>query len=351
MIRLMGDKIEARRAMAEVGLPVLPGSPDAIESEAEALKLAREIGFPVIVKASAGGGGRGMRIVRSEAELGQALETASTEAAAAFKDGSVYIERYVEQPRHIEIQVLADEYGDCIHLGERECSIQRRHQKLMEEAPSPVLTSELRQQMGEAAVAACKQLGYSSAGTVEFLLDSSGRFYFMEMNTRIQVEHPVTEMVTLADIVRNQIRIAEGEPLGYAQEDLLIVGHAIECRINAENPETFAPSPGVITAFNLPGGPGVRVDTFVYSGYRVSPFYDSMIAKIIVHARTRELAIARMKRALEAMVIEGIKTTIPLHLKIMDDPKFRAGEISTNFMEYFLTKNTRKNGGELATRA
>ena len=342
VIRLMGDKIEARRAMKEAGLPVLPGSAEAISSEEEGLKLAREIGYPVIVKASAGGGGRGMRIVRTEQELGQALKTASTEAAAAFKDGSVYIERYIEQPRHIEIQVLGDEYGECIHLGERECSIQRRHQKLMEEAPSPVLTKELRERMGNAAVAACKKLGYSSSGTVEFLLDANGEFYFMEMNTRIQVEHPVTEMVTLADIVRNQIRIAEGEPLGYTQDDLLIVGHAIECRINAENPETFAPSPGVITAFNLPGGPGVRVDTFVYSGYRVSPFYDSLIAKVIVHARTRDLAIARMKRALEAMVIEGIKTTIPLHLKIMDDPRFRAGKISTDFMEYFLARNGRK---------
>ena len=346
VIRLMGDKIEARRAMHEAGLPVLPGSAAAITSEDEGLKLAREIGFPVIVKASAGGGGRGMRIVRSEQELGHALETASNEAAAAFKDGSVYIERYIDQPRHIEIQVLADEYGDCIHLGERECSIQRRHQKLLEEAPSPVLTAELRKTMGEAAVAACKKLGYSSAGTVEFLLDANGKFYFMEMNTRIQVEHPVTEMVTLADIVRNQIRIAEGEPLGYAQDDLMIVGHAIECRINAENPETFAPSPGKISAFNLPGGPGVRVDTYVYSGYTVPSFYDSMIAKVIVHARTRELAIARMKRALEAMVIEGIKTTIPLHLKIMDDPRFRAGDISTSFMEYFLARTDRKNGRE-----
>ncbi|MCA1577238.1 MAG: acetyl-CoA carboxylase biotin carboxylase subunit [Acidobacteria bacterium] len=342
LIRLMGDKIEARRVMHEAGLPVVPGSPDAVTSEEEGLKLAREIGYPLMVKASAGGGGRGMRIVRNENELGKALETASTEAAAAFNNGSVYIERYVEQPRHIEIQVLADEYGDCIHLGERECSIQRRHQKLMEEAPSTVLTPELRQKMGEAAVAACKKLGYASAGTVEFLLDAQNNFYFMEMNTRIQVEHPVTEMVTLADVVRNQIRIAEGEPLGYTQDDVLIVGHAIECRINAENPETFAPSPGTITAFNLPGGPGVRVDTFVYSGYRVSPFYDSLIAKVIVHARTRELAIARMRRALDAMVIEGIKTTIPLHVKIMDDPKFRRGEIDTNFMEYFLTKNSRK---------
>jgi acetyl-CoA carboxylase, biotin carboxylase subunit len=342
IIRLMGDKIEARRTMHEAGLPIVPGSPNGVTSEEEGLKLAKDIGYPVIVKASAGGGGRGMRIVRSEQELGKALETASTEAAAAFNDGTVYIERYLEQPRHIEIQVLADEFGECIHLGERECSIQRRHQKLMEEAPSTVLTPELRKIMGEAAVAACKKLGYSSAGTVEFLLDAQGNYYFMEMNTRIQVEHPVTEMVTLADIVRNQIRIAEGEPLGYTQDDLLIVGHAIECRINAENPETFAPSPGVISAFNLPGGPGVRVDTFVYSGYRVTPFYDSLIAKVIVHARTRELAIARMKRALEAMVIEGIKTTVPLHLKIMDDPRFRAGDIGTDFMEYFLARNGKK---------
>ncbi len=344
VIRLMGDKVEARRAMAGAGLPVLPGSSEPITSEEEGLKLARELGFPVIVKASAGGGGRGMRIVRAERELGPALETASTEAAAAFKDGSVYIERYIEQPRHIEIQVLADEYGNCIHLGERECSIQRRHQKLLEEAPSSVITPELRRQMGEASVEACKKLGYSSAGTIEFLLDQDNKFYFMEMNTRIQVEHPVTEMVTLADIVRNQIRIAEGEPLGYIQDDLLIVGHAIECRINAENPVTFAPSPGLITAFNLPGGPGVRVDTYVYAGYHVPPFYDSLIAKVIVHARTRELAIARMKRALEAMVVEGIKTTIPLHLKIMDDPKFRAGDISTGFMDEFLAQNGQKNG-------
>jgi len=348
VIRLMGDKIEARRVMKEAGLPVVPGSEGAITSEEEGRRLAREIGYPLMVKASAGGGGRGMRIVRSEEELGKALETASTEAAAAFNDGSVYIERYIDHPRHIEIQVLADEYGECIHLGERECSIQRRHQKLMEEAPSTVLTPEMRQTMGEAAVAACKKLGYSSAGTVEFLLDSQGRYYFMEMNTRIQVEHPVTEMVTLADIVRNQVRIAEGEPLGYKQEDMLIVGHAIECRINAENPETFAPSPGTITAFNLPGGPGVRVDTFVYPGYRVSPFYDSLIAKVIVHARTRDLAIARMKRALELMVVEGIQTTIPLHRKIMDDPRFRRGDIGTDFMEYFLARNARKNGSETA---
>jgi acetyl-CoA carboxylase biotin carboxylase subunit len=317
----------------------LPGSESAIESEEEGIKLAREIGFPVIVKASGGGGGRGMRIVYSEDELGHALETASTEAAAAFKNGDVYIERYVERPRHIEIQVMADEHGNCVYLGERECSIQRRHQKLLEEAPSPVVTPELRQQMGEAAVAACKSIGYASAGTFEFLLDQDGRFYFMEMNTRIQVEHPVTEMVTLTDIVRSQIRIAEGDPLGFGQDDVIMVGHAIECRINAESPDTFTPSPGTITTFNLPGGPGVRVDTYVYPGYKVPPFYDSMIAKVIVHARTRELAIARMRRALDAMVVEGIKTTIPLHLKIMDNADFQQGNFSTRFMEEFLPQN------------
>ncbi|HEX8138592.1 MAG TPA: acetyl-CoA carboxylase biotin carboxylase subunit [Pyrinomonadaceae bacterium] len=339
VIRLMGDKVEARRAMQEAGVPILPGSPDPLESEEEALRLAREIGYPVIVKAAAGGGGRGMRIVRSEQELGPALETASNEAAAAFKNGDVYIERYIERPRHIEIQVLADEHGNCIHLGERECTIQRRHQKLLEEAPSPVLSKELRATMGEAAVAACKRIGYSSAGTFEFLLDEDNSFYFMEMNTRIQVEHPVTEMVTLIDIVRSQIRVAQGEELGYAQEDVPIVGHAIECRVNAEHPETFVPSPGLITAFNLPGGPGVRVDTAAYPGYTVPPYYDSMIAKVIVHARTRELAIARMRRALQAMVVEGIKTTIPLHLKIMDDPAFQAGQFSTKFMENFQSNN------------
>jgi acetyl-CoA carboxylase biotin carboxylase subunit len=351
VIRMMGDKVEARRAMQKAGLPILPGSPEPLETEEEALKLAREIGFPVIVKASAGGGGRGMRIVRTEAELGPALETASNEAEAAFKNGDVYIERYIERPRHIEIQVLADEYGECVHLGERECTIQRRHQKLLEEAPSPALSPELRAQMGEAAVRACKEIGYSSAGTMEFLLDEDKRFYFMEMNTRIQVEHPVTEMVTLADIVRNQIRIAEGEHLGYTQSDVVIRGHSIECRVNAENPETFTPSPGLITAFNIPGGPGVRVDTAAYPGYFVPPFYDSMIAKVIVHAPTRELAIARMRRALEAMVVEGIKTTIPLHLKIMDDENFRAGEFSTKFMEDFLSNNGVKGRVDVASLA
>lgn len=339
IIKMMGDKVEARRTMQAAGVPILPGSPEPLEPGDEAVALATKIGFPIIVKAAAGGGGRGMRIVRSEEELFPSLVAASTEAAAAFKNGAVYIERYVERPRHIEIQVLADEHGNCIHLGERECSIQRRHQKLLEEAPSPVLTREMRDKMGAVAVKACKEIGYTNAGTFEFLLDEDDSFYFMEMNTRIQVEHPVTEMVTLADIVRNQIRIAEGEDLGYEQDDLQIVGHSIECRINAEDPVTFTPSPGRITALNLPGGPGVRVDTAVYEGYVVPPYYDSMIAKLIVHARTRELAIARMRRALEAMVVEGIKTTIPLQIKIMNDTDFQTGNFSTKFMERFAVEN------------
>ncbi len=335
VIAMMGDKVEARRTMQAAGVPILPGSPDPIESADEAKRLAREIGFPVIIKAAAGGGGRGMRIVREESELESNLETAQNEALAAFKNGAVYIERYIERPRHIEIQVLADEYGNCIHLGERECSIQRRHQKLLEEAPSPVITVEQREEMGAVAVKACKEIGYSSAGTFEFLLDEDGSFYFMEMNTRIQVEHPVTEMVTLADIVRNQIRIAAGENLQYEQSDVRLVGHSIECRINAEDPVKFTPSPGKITAFNIPGGPGVRVDTAVYPGYVVPPYYDSMIAKLIVHARTRELAIHRMQRALKMMVVEGIKTTIPLHQRIMEDERFQKGDFSTKFMEEF----------------
>jgi acetyl-CoA carboxylase biotin carboxylase subunit len=346
VISMMGDKVEARRAMKEAGLPILPGSPDPLKSEEEATTLAREIGYPIIIKAAAGGGGRGMRIVRTEEELGHAMQTASTEAAAAFKNGDVYIEKYIENPRHIEIQILADEHGHCIHLGERDCSIQRRHQKLIEEAPSPVLTPELREKMGTAAVEACKRVGYSSAGTIEFLLDEDGQFYFMEMNTRIQVEHPVTEMITLADIVRNQIFIAEGSPLWYKQSDVVFVGHSIECRINAEDPRTFAPSPGLITGYNAPGGPGVRLDTAAYPGYYVPPYYDSLIAKLIVHARTREVAIARMRRALEVMVVEGVKTTIPLHRAIMEDPYFRAGEYSTRFMEQFFER--RKNQGGLA---
>ncbi|HMQ04192.1 MAG TPA: acetyl-CoA carboxylase biotin carboxylase subunit [Pyrinomonadaceae bacterium] len=335
VIAMMGDKVEARRTMQAAGVPILPGSPDPIESTDEAAKIAEEIGFPLIIKAAAGGGGRGMRIVRKPEELRGQLETAQAEALAAFKNGAVYIERYIERPRHIEIQVLADEHGNCIHLGERECSIQRRHQKLLEEAPSPVLTPDLREKMGSVAVNACKEIGYANAGTFEFLLDEDGSFYFMEMNTRVQVEHPVTEMVTLADIVRNQIRIASGEDLQYSQEDVQITGHSIECRINAEDPVKFTPSPGRITAFNIPGGPGVRVDTAAYPGYIVPPYYDSMIAKLIVHARTRELAINRMQRALDMMVVEGIKTTIPLHKKIMADKRFQAGDFSTKFMEEF----------------
>jgi acetyl-CoA carboxylase biotin carboxylase subunit len=351
VIRMMGDKVEARRAMKEAGLPILPGSPDPLKSEEEALAVAREIGYPVIIKAAAGGGGRGMRIVRTEEELGHSMQTASSEAAAAFKNGDVYIEKYIENPRHIEIQVLADEHGHCIHLGERDCSIQRRHQKLIEEAPSPVLTPELREKMGAAAVDACKRVGYSSAGTIEFLLDEDGQFYFMEMNTRIQVEHPVTEMITLADIVRNQILVAEGNPLWYKQSDVVFVGHSIECRINAEDPRTFAPSPGLITGYNAPGGPGVRLDTAAYPGYYVPPYYDSLIAKLIVHARTREVAIARMRRALEVMVIEGVKTTIPLHRAIMEDPYFRAGEYSTRFMEQFFERHKNQGGMAVANRA
>ncbi|MEQ1642114.1 MAG: acetyl-CoA carboxylase biotin carboxylase subunit [Pyrinomonadaceae bacterium] len=335
VIGMMGDKVQARRTMTAAGVPILPGSPDPIESAEEAKKLALEIGFPLIIKAAAGGGGRGMRIVREESELATNLELAQTEALNAFKNGSVYIERYIERPRHIEIQVLADEHGNVIHLGERECTIQRRHQKLLEEAPSPAISKELREQMGAVAVKACQEIGYSSAGTFEFLLDEDDSFYFMEMNTRIQVEHPVTEMVTLADIVRNQIRIATGEDIGYTQDEVQIVGHSIECRINAEDPVKFTPSPGKITAFNIPGGPGVRVDTAVYPGYVVPPYYDSMIAKLIVHARTRDLAIARMQRALDMMVIEGIKTTIPLHRAIMADENFQKGNFSTKFMEEF----------------
>ncbi len=335
VIAMMGDKVEARRTMISAGVPILPGSPDPIESAEEAKALALKIGFPVIIKAAAGGGGRGMRIVRNADELATNLELAQSEALAAFKNGSVYIERYIERPRHIEIQVLADEHNNVIHLGERECTIQRRHQKLLEEAPSPAISQRLRDEMGAVAVKACKEIGYSSAGTFEFLLDEDDQFYFMEMNTRIQVEHPVTEMVTLADIVRNQIVIATGKDTGYTQDEVQISGHSIECRINAEDPVKFTPSPGKITAFNFPGGPGVRVDTAAYPGYVVPPYYDSMIAKLIVHARTRELAIARMQRALEMMVIEGIKTTIPLHQRIMADENFRKGTFSTKFMEEF----------------
>ncbi|MDQ3013763.1 MAG: acetyl-CoA carboxylase biotin carboxylase subunit [Acidobacteriota bacterium] len=336
VIRKMGDKAEAKATMRSAGVPVTPGSDGLIEDEDEAIREAERIRYPVLIKATAGGGGRGMRIAHSRDELVNAYQTARAEAEVAFKNSGVYIEKYIDNPRHIEIQVLGDSHGNVIHLGERECSVQRRHQKLIEESPSPAVSYELRQEMGRVAVDACKRIGYSNAGTIEFLLDEDGSFYFMEMNTRIQVEHPVTEMVTLSDLVAAQIRIAAGEPLNEKQEDLLFVGHAIECRINAEDPDTFTPSPGRITTLNLPNGPGVRVDTAIYDGYFVPPHYDSLIAKIIVHSRTRERAIARMRRALESTVIEGIKTTIPIHLKILDDPDFIAGNISTRFMDRFL---------------
>jgi acetyl-CoA carboxylase biotin carboxylase subunit len=336
VIRKMGDKAEAKRTMQAAGVPVTPGSEGLLDDEDIAVTEAARIGYPVLIKATAGGGGRGMRIARNEDELRNAYNTARAEAETAFKNSGVYLEKYIERPRHIEIQILADEHGNVIHLGERECSIQRRHQKLIEESPSPAVSKELREEMGRIAVKACQEVGYSSAGTIEFLLDEGDQFYFMEMNTRIQVEHPVTELVTISDLIAAQIRVAAGEPIGRSQEDILFVGHAIECRINAEDPDTFTPSPGRITTFNLPTGPGVRIDTAAYAGYFVPPYYDSMIAKLIVHHRTRERAIMRMRRALEATVIEGIKTTIPLHLKIMDEPDFQTGNFSTRFMDRFL---------------
>ena len=347
VIRLMGDKARARRVMKKAGVPILPGSDGPIESEDKALKLAKDIGYPVIVKATAGGGGRGMRVVRAPAELSHAVKTAQREAEAAFGVADVYIEKYVEAPRHIEFQILGDHHGSVIHLGERECSIQRRHQKLIEESPSPALSEKMRKRMGAIVIDAAKAVQYTNAGTFEFLMDSEGRFYFMEANTRLQVEHPVTEMVTGIDIVKEQIRIAAGERLSFKQSEVTFSGHSIECRVNAEDPETFVPSPGVIHVFSVPGGPGVRVETFAHSECTISPFYDSMIAKIIVHGRDRSEAIARMRRALEMSVIEGIKTTIPLHLRILNDPDFVAGKLSTSFMERFLSRpNT--SGGRLA---
>jgi acetyl-CoA carboxylase biotin carboxylase subunit len=348
VIRLMGDKARARRVMKKAGVPILPGSDGPIDNEEKALKLAKEIGFPVIVKATAGGGGRGMRIVRAPAELSHAVKTAQREAEAAFGVGDVYIEKYVESPRHIEFQVLGDHHGAMVHLGERECSIQRRHQKLIEESPSPALSEKMRRKMGQIVIDAAKAVQYTNAGTFEFLMDPEGRFYFMEANTRLQVEHPVTEMVTGIDIVKAQIRIAAGERLGFKQSDVVFTGHSIECRINAEDPETFVPSPGLIHVFSVPGGPGVRVETFAHSDCTISPYYDSMIAKLIVHGRDRAEAIARMKRTLEMTTIEGIKTTIPLHLRILADPEFVAGKLSTSFMERFLARPNPAAGGRLA---
>jgi len=321
--------------MKKAGLPMLPGSDGPLDSEEKALKCAKDIGYPVIIKAVAGGGGRGMRIVRSPGDLGNLLRTAQREAEAAFGVGDVYIEKYLENPRHIEFQVLGDHHGNLVHLGERECSIQRRHQKLLEESPASPLTEKIRRKMGGLVADAARAVQYTNAGTFEFLMDKEGKFYFMEANTRLQVEHPVTEMVTGIDIVKEQIRIAAGERLGFKQSEVTFTGHAIECRINAEDPETFAPSPGVIHAFSVPGGPGVRIDTAAHSECTISPYYDSMIAKIIVHGRDRQEAIARMRRTLEMTVVEGIKTTVPVQLKIINDPDFIAGKLSTSFMERF----------------
>jgi len=345
VIRLMGDKAKARQTAKAAGVPVLPGSQEPLEDVEQAERLAAEIGYPVILKAAAGGGGRGMRIVHAAGDLAGQLATARDEAEKAFGDGSVYLEKYLLEPRHIEFQVFGDHHGKVVHLGERECSIQRRHQKLLEESPSPALNLERREEMGGAAVRLCEAVGYENAGTIEFLLDSDGRFYFMEMNTRIQVEHPVTEMVTGIDLVKLQIQVAAGERLQIPNA-LKPRGHAIECRVNAENPETFAPSPGPLKTFHLPGGPGTRVDTHGYEDYVIPPHYDSLVAKLIVHDRSRDQAIARMCRALDFFVVEGIHTSIPLHKRILRDPDFIAGRLSTRFMERFLQREARAAGGE-----
>ncbi len=341
VIRLMGDKAKARQTAVAAGVPVLPGSREPLADAEEAARVAAEVGYPVILKAAAGGGGRGMRIVGAAEELPAQLATARGEAEKAFGDGSIYLEKYLVEPRHIEFQVFGDRLGRVIHMGERECSIQRRHQKLIEESPSPALTPALRERMGEAAVRLCESVRYENAGTIEFLLDGDGSFYFMEMNTRIQVEHPVTEMVTGIDLVKLQIRVAAGERLELPS-GLKPRGHAIECRVNAEHPETFAPSPGPLRTFHLPGGPGTRVDTHGYEDYVIPPHYDSLVAKLIVHDRTRAEALARMARALDFFVVEGIHTTIPLHKKILADPDFAAGRLSTRFMERFLDRERRR---------
>ena len=335
VIHSMGDKAEARATMTRAGVPVTPGTDGIITDIDAAAALAGRIGYPVIVKAVAGGGGRGMRVATNENQLRTAIVTAQAEAQAAFSNDGVYLERFLVNPKHVEIQVLGDSQGNVIHLGERDCSIQRRHQKLIEESPCPVMTPDLREQMGSAAVEACKAAGYTGAGTIEFLLDSDHQhFYFMEMNTRIQVEHCVTEMVTNIDIVKEQIRVAAGLPLQYAQEDVVFSGHAIECRINAEDPErNFMPCPGVIEVYHAPGGPGVRIDSHAYREYRIPPHYDSMIAKLIVRGRDREEAIRRMSRALDEYIIEGVKTTIPFHKWVMENPVFRRGDFGTHFID------------------
>ena len=332
-IRIMGDKALARATMKKAKVPVLPGSEGVVAGADEAEAIAKKIGFPVMLKAAAGGGGKGMRIVESEADVGKAFLAAQKEAIAAFASDEIYIEKFLPNSRHIEIQVMADQKGTTVHLGERECSIQRRHQKVLEEAPSPAVSDKLREKMGRVAVQAAEAVDYEGAGTVEFLLDEQGRFYFMEMNTRIQVEHPVTEMVTGMDLVKDQIRVARGEPLGYRQKDIAVRGASIECRINAEDPTTFVPSPGTIHSFHIPGGPGVRVDTAAHAECEVHPYYDSLIAKLVVHGRDRPEAIERMRRCLRLMVIEGVKTTISLHQRIFDEPDFRAGRYTTRFLE------------------
>ena len=337
----MGDKSTAKETMQRVKVPTVPGSEGLLADENEALSIARDIGYPVMIKATAGGGGRGMRLVKEASELPKLFSAAQGEADAAFGNPGLYLEKFIERPRHIEIQILADNYGNVIHLGERDCSIQRRHQKLLEEAPSPALTQKLRDQMGHAAVAAAKSINYTGAGTVEFLLDKSGKFYFMEMNTRIQVEHPVTEMITGLDLIAEQIRIAQGEKLQIKQNQVILSGHAIECRINAEDPDrNFRPHPGIISGYLPPGGPGVRMDSHVYTDYEIPAYYDSLIGKVIVWGRDRPTAIRRMKRALRECAITGVPTTLGFHQKILDSPEFLSGEVYTNFVEQFLNQNS-----------
>ena len=332
-IRLMGDKVSAIKAMREAGVPCVPGSDGPLSEDFEESRvIARKVGYPVIIKASAGGGGRGMRIVHTEAHLANALQLTRQEAAGAFGDDTVYLEKFLENPRHIEIQVIADEHGNAIHLGERDCSTQRRHQKVIEESPAPGITAEQREEIGRVCVEACLRIGYRGAGTFEFLYDE-GRFYFIEMNTRIQVEHPVTERVTGVDLVREQILVAAGDRLSYRQEDIQIRGHAIECRINAEDPKTFMPSPGLIAGFHAPGGPGIRMDSHIYDGYRVPPNYDSMIGKVIAHGASRDMAIARMRVALDEMVLNGIKTNVPLHKWLLWDRGFLKGGFNIHYLE------------------
>ncbi len=336
-IRIMGDKITAKTAMAELGVPLVPGSDGALVDLDAAREVAARIGYPVLIKAAAGGGGRGMKVAQSEDEIEEAWRVARTEARAAFGNDEVYLEKYLDRPRHIELQIMADSHGNVVHFGERDCSLQRRHQKLLEEAGSPVLSAAQRDAIGATATAALRKLGYRNAGTLEFLYQD-GQFAFIEMNTRLQVEHPVTEMVCGVDLVREQIRIAAGEPLGYTQADVKFSGHAIECRVNAEDPDTFMPTPGRVQAFHAPGGLGVRVDSALYAGYVVPPYYDSMIAKLIVHAPTRPEAIARLRRALEEFAVLGIKTTLPLHQKIIEDPRFQAGDYTIHWLEQFVAE-------------